>query len=118
MIVTYWQVSVAQLPPVVTFIRSLSPKAQAKILRAIDFLETDGTSLLATQNNLFRKMSGHRFYELRILQDKTCYRLFVVLQPPGAWLVHGIVKKTEKTPDRDIRLVEERIKSIKSFIDH
>ena len=109
MIVEYWKDENDKVTPVVQFIQSVPTKAQAKILRGIDFLEQEGTSLLAVQNNLFRKMSGHQFYELRILYDKSCYRIFVVLYHPGAWLVHGIVKKSGKTPERDIRIVEERM---------
>jgi len=112
MVVEYWE-GENNAVPVLKFIQSIPEKAQAKVLKALDLLETDGTSLLATNNKWFRKMSGHQFYELRILFNKTYYRIFVALEPPGAWLIHGIIKKTDKTPDRDIQIVEERIKLIK-----
>lgn len=113
MVVEYWKGDSDNLPPVLVFIQSQPAKDQKKILQVIEFLESDGTSLLAVQNKFFRKMSGHQFYELRILFNKTYYRIFVVLHPPGAWLVHGIVKKTDKTPNRDIQTVEDRMRIIK-----
>lgn len=114
--VEFWQGAKDEIPPVILFIQRLPAKTQAKIWkRGIDFLMSDGTLLLATQNKLFRKMSGHQFYELRIFYDKTYYRIFVVLHYSTAWLVHAIVKKTDKTPDKDIRIVEERIRIIKSI---
>lgn len=116
MVVEYWKGDNDNVPPVVTFIQAQPAKDQKKILKVIEFLETDGTSLLAVQNQFFRKMSGHQFYELRILFNKTHYRIFVVLHPPGAWLVHAIIKKIDKTPDHDIHLVEERMKLIKQSI--
>lgn len=58
---------------------------------------------------LFEKLSGSDIWELRTLFNGSYYRLFAFWdKEEGALIVatHGIVKKTKKTPQREIAKAE------------
>lgn len=91
------------------FIRQQPPKAQQKILYGIRRLESG-----IVDKELFKKLVGTEIWELRTLFDGTAYRLFAFWDTTRLSLVvatHGIVKKTQKTPSREIerarRIMEE-----------
>lgn len=98
--------------PVIDFLESLSAKEQAKILREIDLLEEFGFSLGMPY---IRKMEGTKeLWELRIKQSSNNYRVFFFHYVDGVFvLLHGIVKKTEKTPKRHIDVALDRMKKYK-----
>ena len=58
---------------------------------------------------LFKKLEGTDIWEFRTLFNGTAYRLFAFWDKSVAALVvatHGIVKKTQKTPQREIEKAE------------
>lgn len=86
------------------FIDSLPYKAMRKVLFNVDRVlkgERD--------KKLFEKLEGTNIWEFRTLYDKTVYRLFAFWdEDKGALIIatHGIVKKTQKTPRREIARAE------------
>ncbi len=61
-------------------------------------------------NNLFKKLDGTEIWEFRTLFNGICYRLFAFWDTDSETLIvatHGIVKKTQKTPAKEIAKAEE-----------
>lgn len=61
-------------------------------------------------NNLFKKLEGTEIWEFRTLFNGICYRLFAFWDTDLETLIvatHGIVKKTQKTPVKEIAKAEE-----------
>lgn len=86
--------------PVQEFLDSLPEKHHAKALRDIDVLEKYGTKL--TEPHV-KHVEG-KLWELRIKSASDISRVFYFI-PLGTDIVllHGFVKKTQKTPDREIQ---------------
>lgn len=58
---------------------------------------------------LFKKLENSEIWELRTLFNDICYRLFAFWDTEiGALIVvtHGIIKKTQKTPKKEIKKAE------------
>ena len=86
------------------FLRAQPMKAQKKIAYNIRKLESG-----IKDKELFEKLSGSDIWELRTLFDGTCYRLFSFWDTDQETLVvatHGLVKKTQKTPVKEIARAE------------
>lgn len=59
---------------------------------------------------LFKKLEGSDIWEIRTLFEGSCYRLFSFWDTENETLViatHGIVKKTKKTPTKEIKRAED-----------
>lgn len=96
--------------PVLEFIVSQSPKEQAKILREIDLLEEFGLSLGMPHIKNIQGVKG--LWELRIKHGSNNFRIFHFCFTGGRFvLLHGIRKTTGKTPERDIKSAEKRMKN-------
>ena len=82
--------------------------AAAKLTWELDALEQLG---FERGGGKIRPISGVRkLYELRVRSEKQFYRLFFFPVAGRRFVVvHGIVKKTKKTPKRDIQLAERRM---------
>lgn len=60
-------------------------------------------------NELFKKLEGTEIWEFRTLYNKIAYRLFAFWDTEKETLVvatHGIIKKTQKTPSKEIAKAE------------
>ena len=80
------------------FISSLEAYTIAKALRTIDLLEEFGSSLGMPHS---KKVAAHIF-ELRI-RGKQEVRLFYCFHKSEIRLLNGFVKKSEKTPKRELQ---------------
>lgn len=87
------------------FLRQQPFKAQRKIAYNIRKLEIG-----IMDKELFKKLEGSDIWEIRTLFEGSCYRLFSFWDTENETLViatHGIVKKTQRTPIKEIRKAEE-----------
>lgn len=87
-----------------TFIRSLPHKVQEKI--TYNYLKIEQGIM---NKELFKKLEGTDIWEFRTLFDGNCYRLFSFWDTETETLIiatHGIVKKTQKTPSKEIAKAE------------
>lgn len=87
------------------FIHSLPEKTQKKI--TYNLLKVEGGEM---DRELFKKLENSEIWEFRTLFDGACYRLFAFWDTAIETLVvatHGIVKKTQKTPKREIEKAEK-----------
>lgn len=86
------------------FISSLPEKARKKI--TYDLLKIEGGEI---DQELFKKLENSEIWEIRTLFNGICYRLFAFWDTEIEALVvatHGIVKKTQKTPKKEIKKAE------------
>lgn len=86
------------------FIRLQPLKAQQKIYYNI--FKVEGGVM---DRELFKKLENSEIWELRTLFNGICYRLFAFWDNELKALVlvtHGIVKKTQKTPKKEIDKAE------------
>ena len=93
--------------PVRDFIDSLAEQHQAKIIQRVDMLAAKGTTL---KEPAVKNIKG-KIWELRIFVKENTYRIFYFAYTGRRMvLLHGFTKKTEKTPQREIDIAEERMK--------
>ena len=86
------------------FIKLQPLKAQQKIYYNI--FKVEGGVM---DKELFKKLENSEIWELRTLFNGICYRLFAFWDNEIKALVmvtHGIVKKTQKTPKKEIEKAE------------
>ena len=86
------------------FIANL-PEAAAEKVR----YNIHGVMLGERNNELFKKLENTDIWEFRTLYNRTAYRLFAFWDNDQDTLVivtHGIVKKTKKTPNKEIAKAE------------
>ncbi len=86
-----------------SFIMSLPTKVQDKIAYNI------GKCQIRVDADLFKKLENTNIWEFRTLYDGNIYRLFAFWDKEEETFViatHGIVKKTQKTPKKEIEKAE------------
>ena len=95
--------------PAKEFIEEQSKEAQNKIHEAIDYLREYGFHL---EVKYLRRMSGVKgLWELRAKYQSDQFRFFLSkLAGREIVLLHAIIKKTAKTPKRDIQTAEKRMR--------
>ena len=97
--------------PVMDFIQSLETKKQAKISREIDLLKKFGDELHYPHIDKIEGEKYKKLKELRIKLATNIFRIFFFLPKDDiAILLHGIVKKTQKTPKKELDVALERKK--------
>lgn len=89
------------------FIDSFSNKIIDKIRSDIRLLKEYGLTLLSTSKV---KKINKNLYELRIKTSVQIRLIFVFINPDIFLIVHGFVKKTNKTPIKEINLALGRMK--------
>jgi len=87
------------------FIKSLQKPTIAKVLRTIDLLEQFGEKLGPPHT---KKIATHLF-ELRI-PGRQEVRIFYSFHKSQIFLLQGFVKKSQKTPRKEIRIALQRLK--------
>jgi phage-related protein len=92
--------------PVIEFFDSLSPKTRAKVVRLVDLLSNYGVLL----REPYTKQIRGKIRELRIKDNQGAVRiLYFTYTGKRFILLHGFIKKTDKTPLRDIEIAEKRM---------
>lgn len=95
---------VLYLEEALTFIESLPQSAGDKLLDIVHRIEGGERNAV-----LFSKLEGTEIWEFRALYNKVKYRLFAFWDKQTDTLViatHGIIKKTQKTPKKEIAKAE------------
>lgn len=100
-----YKIQVVLLDEALTFVRSLPLKVQQKITYNYKKIEHG-----IVDKELFKKLENSEIWEFRTLFNGNCYRLFSFGDTETGTLIvatHGIVKKTQKTPQKEIAKAEE-----------
>ena len=92
------------------FIASLEKPAIARVLRTVDLLETFGNNLAMPHS---KKVLG-KLFELRI-RGKQEIRIFYAFLNGAAYLLHGFIKKQQKTPRREIEQAILKFNSLTKY---
>lgn len=100
-----YKIQVVLLDEALTFVRSLPLKVQQKKTYNYKKIEHG-----IVDKELFKKLENSEIWEFRTLFNGNCYRLFSFWDTETGTLIvatHGIVKKTQKTPQKEIAKAEE-----------
>lgn len=95
---------VAYLEEALSFIESIPKSAGDKLLEIVHRVECGERNPV-----IFSKLEGTEIWEFRTLYNKVKYRLFAFWDTQTDTLViatHGIIKKTQKTPKKEISKAE------------
>lgn len=92
--------------PVAAFIDALPDKARVKVFRIIKLLKEYGVLF----KEPYTKQIRGKIRELRIKDSQGAIRILYFTHTGRRFiLLHGFIKKTDKTPVGDIELAEKRI---------
>jgi len=93
--------------PVEKFIKSLQKPTIAKVIRSIEILETHGPNIGMPHT----KQISTKLLELRI-RGKQEVRIFYTFNNKTIYLLHGFIKKSQKTPQKEILKAKSLIDTI------
>lgn len=93
--------------PVEDFLDSLQKSQKAKIFRIFQYIKEYG---LTTAIQHIKKLAGTPLWEIRILGQDNIRVFYVTVQEESILLVHGFIKKSQKTPEKEISTALNRIK--------
>lgn len=99
------KIKVVLLDEALAFVRSLPIKAQEKIVYNYKKVENG-----LMNKELFKKLDDSEIWEFRTLYNGNCYRLFSFWDTEAETFIiatHGIVKKSQKTPSKEIAKAEK-----------
>ena len=95
--------------PVKDFLDAIDASASAKFFRCFGLLEEYG---IQVREPYVKSLTGHsKLKEIRVKAAPNIYRIiYFIYSGRQIILLHGFVKKTQKTHPRDIDLAEKRMK--------
>jgi len=102
--IIYWE-SKRGFSPVYEFIEKLEEKQQTKIYNSLELLEEYGPQIGSSHS---RKLKGFDVRELRILGSNNLRIFYVAITGRSFILLHGIKKKNQKTPLKEIKIAQKR----------
>lgn len=95
--------------PVKEWLISLNVKARAKVLRNISLLEKFGLDV----KEPFVKPLENKLFEVRAKDSEGIYRVIYFAHTGRKFiLLHGFIKKTQKTPRKEIEIATKRMEEI------
>lgn len=99
-----YKIKVILLDEALAFVRSLPLKVQEKIVYNYKKIEAG-----LINKELFKKLDDSEIWEFRTLYNGNCYRLFSFWDTETDSFIiatHGIVKKSQKTPPKEVAKAE------------
>lgn len=87
--------------PVKTFLDSLTEKQQTKILRIVEYIKQYSLQSILPH---VKKLSGTPLWEIRILGKDNIRIIYAILYKDIVLILHGFVKKSQKTPVKEIEV--------------
>ena len=89
--------------PIQDFLYSLSPKLRAKAYNDIELLKNMGNDLREPHVKHMKGKKNKDLYELRVRFSSDIARIFYFTYYENKYvLLHGFIKKTMKTPNKEI----------------
>lgn len=96
--------------PLVDFFNDLPPKHKAKIYWEIELLKEFGTELKEPYSKAIKGENYKGLWELRIKFASDISRIFYFLPLESTFiLLHGFIKKTEKTPKKELEIAKKNM---------
>ncbi|WP_275352403.1 type II toxin-antitoxin system RelE/ParE family toxin [Xenorhabdus bovienii] len=88
---------------------NMPPKIQARLLKLLELIEEHGANL----GEPHTKAMGKGLFEIRAKAQEGIGRgLFCYLQGSNIIVLHVFVKKSQKTPKKDLELAYERMREV------
>lgn len=103
----YYYTSILGENPVDKFLNSLSEKQQAKVMRAFEHIRQHG---LVKPIPDIKKLTGTPLWEIRILGRSNIRLIYAVVFLGHVLILHGFLKKKNKTPSKEIKVAMKRFK--------
>lgn len=107
----YYQSPGQSTSSVYEFINSLNANAKSKVINSLNLLEEFG---LRAGANRVQKLTGTDLWELRILGQDNIRIFYVAITGKSFLLLHGFIKKKQKTDKKEIKIATERLKEFES----
>ena len=108
--IIYYKSSAQSVSPIYDFINQLNPRAKAKIINTLNLLEKYGLNFGPPH---VKKLTGTDLWELRLLGQDNIRIFYVTVTGKAFLLLHGFIKKKQKTDLREIKVALERLKEYK-----
>src|SRR5438105_5054837 len=103
--VVYYTTTIEESPPK-NFIQSLLPAQRAKIIRMLTNIQIYG---LISAIPHIKKLTGTSLWEIRILGKDNIRVLYATIETDKILILHGFIKKSQKTPTREINTTLDRL---------
>ena len=91
--------------PIDDFLNSLSVKQQSKILRIFQYIEIYGINSILPHT---KKVAGTPLWEIRVLGKDNIRVIYVIQTKESILVLHGFIKKKQKTPKRELDIAIAR----------
>jgi phage-related protein len=99
--------------PVTDFIDDLDEKAQAKVINTAHSLREYGVRLGGSHT---KKLTGTELWEPRILGSDSIRIFYIAIEQQNFLFLHGLKKKSFKTPARELRVASDRLRDYRARI--
>lgn len=109
----YYYRSLSGDAPIEKFLDSLSEKQQVKVLRIFQYITAYGLSAILPHT---KKLTGTPLWEIRVLGKDNIRIFYAILTGNSVLILNGFIKKSQKTPQREIRIAIERYTEWKTRI--
>ena len=96
--------------PAQKFMDSLQKAQKAKIFRIIQYIKEYG--LVAAIPHI-KRLTGTPFWEIRILGQDSIRVIYAIITRDSVLILHGFIKKTQKTPVKEMETTLNRLKDWK-----
>lgn len=93
--------------PVATFINELTPKTKAKLIKTFELMREFGIRVGPPH---VKKIIGSPLWEIRVLGQDSVRIIYFISKDKTFLLVHGFIKKKQKTPLKEIETALRRLK--------
>ena len=93
--------------PIKSFLDSLSEKQQSKILRIIEYIKEYSLQSILPH---VKKLTGTPLWEIRIIGKDNIRIIYVIPFKIIVLILHGFIKKSKKTPSKEIGIALYRYK--------
>ena len=101
-----YYISPTNQKPAKDFIDSLEQVQKSKIFRILQLFEEYGLQAIIPHT---KKLAGTPLWEIRILGKNNIRILYVSWQKENILILHGFIKKRQKTPSREIQTAINRL---------
>lgn len=91
-----------------TFLLSFDDSTVSKVINSLELLDGLGEQIRPPRSKKVTK----NVYELRVLSNLSV-RIFYTFRKENIWILHAFVKKSQKIPQRELKVVINRLKFLR-----
>ena len=100
--------------PVKKFLDDLDSNTRAKLLKIINYIKNYGINSVPKYT---KKLTGTNLWEIRTLGKTNARVIYFTSKNNTIILLHGFIKKSQKTPKNDLEIARYRLRKYKENID-